>query len=492
MTSAGGKDRLTMRILKRAAIVIMSAILAVSAFAITASAANGALEIWDGTVAEGFAGGDGTEENPYLISNGSQLAYLMKTVNESEDEKNSTTYGKFYKLTADIYLNDISDYESWDVDNAPENIWTPGGGVFHYDHIGFAGTFDGAGFDVKGVYVNRKEQYNGLFGYLFNADVKNLGVTHSYINGGQYTAGLAGYTRASKRNVTLSGCSVSDTTVIGTSSVGGVFGYLESYNKRTTVEKCSSDASVTARYNSAGGIAGFLALYGISYKLGETKDYAVRISDCVNFGDITAGDGVGGIIGSSQDIVSDAFIYPEDHPDYIPPEKQPRIGVLIERCVNAGRIGGSSKSGTLAGILGPADRDDQFVEIDLVGCYGTKNGTTELYGITRSTLTVKDSSTIEDKLLGTKDTFKGFSFDNVWDIIDARPVIRRLGDTFGKGGVSAEGFFAALELAIGTLGENDVELSNIDFDGDGEFTLSDLNAFINYMRGKGASDKSAS
>ncbi len=480
-----------MGILKRAAIVIMSAILAASALVLTANAANGALEIWDGTVAEGFAGGDGTEANPYLISDGSHLAYLMKIINESEDESNSTTYGKYYKLTADIYLNDISDYESWDVENAPKNVWTPGGGVFHYDHIGFAGSLDGQGFDVKGVYVNRKEQYNGLFGYLFNADVKNIGVTHSYINGGQYTAGLAGYARASKRNITLSGCSVSDTTVIGTSSVGGVFGYLESYNRRTTVERCSSDASVSARYNSAGGITGFLAPYGISYNFGEAKDYAVRISDCVNYGDITAGTGVGGIIGSSQDIVSDAFIYPEDDPRYIPPEKQPRIGVLIERCVNAGKIRGSSKSGSLAGILGPADRDDQFVEIDLVSCYGTGNGASELYGITRSTLTAKDSSTIEDSALGAESTFKGFGFDKVWDIVDARPVIRRLGDTFGNGGVAAEGFFAALELAVGTLGADDVELVNIDFDKDGEFTLADLNSFINFMRGKGASDRSA-
>ena len=470
---------------------IMVAFLAAFAFAFSANATNGALEIWDGTVAGSFAGGDGTAKNPYLISDGSELAYLMKIINETENESNAATYGKYYKLTSDIYLNDISDYESWDAENAPKNIWTPGGGVFHYNHIGFAGSFDGQGFDVKGVYVNRKEQYNGLFGYLFNADIKNLNVTHSYINGGQYTAGLAGYARASKRNVTLSGCSVSDTTVVGSSSVGGVFGYVESYNKRTVVEKCSSDAIVTAKYNSAGGIAGFLAPYGISYKVGETKDYAVRISDCINYGEITANSGVGGIIGSSQDIVSDAFIYPEDHPKYIPPEKQPRIGVLIERCVNTGKINGSSKIGSLAGILGPADRDDQFVEIDLVGCYGTKNGASDLFGITRSTLTSKDSDTIENSALGVKSTFKGFGFDKVWDIIYSKPVLRKIGDIFGNGSVSADGLFAAIDLVIGTLDADEIELANVDFNGDEEFTLADLNAFISFIKGKGADNKSA-
>lgn len=37
--------------------------------------------IWSGTVATGFAGGTGTETEPYLIATGEQLAYLAQTVN---------------------------------------------------------------------------------------------------------------------------------------------------------------------------------------------------------------------------------------------------------------------------------------------------------------------------------------------------------------------------------------------------------------------------
>ncbi|HHU87480.1 MAG: hypothetical protein ACOX86_12265, partial [Pelotomaculaceae bacterium] len=37
--------------------------------------------LWDGSVATGFAGGTGTEADPYLISNGAELAYFAQQVN---------------------------------------------------------------------------------------------------------------------------------------------------------------------------------------------------------------------------------------------------------------------------------------------------------------------------------------------------------------------------------------------------------------------------
>ena len=55
---------------------------------------------WDGTtIAMSFAGGNGSKENPYLISNGEELVYF-KTVLEQDN----TTYGNLsYELTSDIY-----------------------------------------------------------------------------------------------------------------------------------------------------------------------------------------------------------------------------------------------------------------------------------------------------------------------------------------------------------------------------------------------------
>ena len=64
--------------------------------------------IWDGSIAAGFAGGSGTEDDPYLISNGSELAYLAQQVNSGNSYKNV-----HFKLTNDIYLNDTTDWELW-------------------------------------------------------------------------------------------------------------------------------------------------------------------------------------------------------------------------------------------------------------------------------------------------------------------------------------------------------------------------------------------
>ena len=64
--------------------------------------------IWDGSIAAGFAGGSGTEDDPYLISNGPELAYLAQQVNSGNSYENV-----HFKLTNDIYLNDTTDWELW-------------------------------------------------------------------------------------------------------------------------------------------------------------------------------------------------------------------------------------------------------------------------------------------------------------------------------------------------------------------------------------------
>ena len=58
-------------------------------------------DVWDGeAVAEGFASGEGTEEDPYIIETAAQLVYFRNQVDAG------TTYeGKFIKLTTDIDLD---------------------------------------------------------------------------------------------------------------------------------------------------------------------------------------------------------------------------------------------------------------------------------------------------------------------------------------------------------------------------------------------------
>ena len=59
---------------------------------------------WSGKIATKFAGGKGTEEEPYLIETPEQLHHLV--VNYSTRE---ASLNKFFKITKDIYLNSVAD-----------------------------------------------------------------------------------------------------------------------------------------------------------------------------------------------------------------------------------------------------------------------------------------------------------------------------------------------------------------------------------------------
>ena len=57
-------------------------------------------EVWNGSIAEAFEGGSGTEADPYLIRTGAQLALLAKNVNETVTDYKDV----YFKLINDIDL----------------------------------------------------------------------------------------------------------------------------------------------------------------------------------------------------------------------------------------------------------------------------------------------------------------------------------------------------------------------------------------------------
>lgn len=58
---------------------------------------------WDGTVADGFAGGTGTQADPYLISNGEELAYLSAQV-----ASGNAFAGKYVTLAANLDMGNVA------------------------------------------------------------------------------------------------------------------------------------------------------------------------------------------------------------------------------------------------------------------------------------------------------------------------------------------------------------------------------------------------
>ncbi|MBO5200598.1 MAG: glycoside hydrolase family 16 protein [Clostridia bacterium] len=146
---------------------------------------------WDGTVADAFAGGKGTEDDPYLISTADQL-YLLANLDRE------ATHGKFYKLTNNIAISNV--YDGWANDDpytwAEKKAYLDG---FTYSSS-FAGTLDGAGYTVSGIYYNNAITDGGTYAYGLipfvtgDAVIKNIRVedVNATVSGNAYVGAVAG------------------------------------------------------------------------------------------------------------------------------------------------------------------------------------------------------------------------------------------------------------------------------------------------------------
>ena len=162
-----------------------------------------------------------TEDDAYVISTTTDLKYLAVWVNLGNNFE-----GKFFKLGANITL-----------DKSKENNFTPIGNA----NYSFSGTFDGQGYTISGLNINKPNNNNvGLFGRANNATIKNLKLD----------------------NCTITNCRVTNSvTVSGTSYVGGIVG------QNANVIGCASEAAVSGSSNYVGGIIGNSNSYTIANSL---------------------------------------------------------------------------------------------------------------------------------------------------------------------------------------------------------------------------------
>ena len=151
-----------------------------SGLAVSASATEP--EVWDGSVASSLSG-FGTSSNPYVITNGAQLAYVAKAVNDGIGSYRTA----HYRLGADIVLNE-GDAASW-AETAPANVWTPigiatdGANDNEWRAGAFNGVFDGNGKTVSGVYVvNDTDSKNAGTGLFAIAKTMRFGLRKRWIS----------------------------------------------------------------------------------------------------------------------------------------------------------------------------------------------------------------------------------------------------------------------------------------------------------------------
>ena len=162
-----------------------------------------------------FEGGNGTEENPYQISNAQQLQNI-NTKSKVLENDYYPYYQSHFSLISDI---DLSSYL-----NNSENGWNPIGTFTNP----FRGTIDGQNHTISGMWINQPNtNYIGLFGYAVAATIDNIDLKTSSKGfiGNSGVGGICGHFSGK-----ISGCSV-DGVLSGYDYVGGICGYVDSYTE---------------------------------------------------------------------------------------------------------------------------------------------------------------------------------------------------------------------------------------------------------------------
>jgi hypothetical protein len=248
--------------------------------------------IWDGSIAQSFAGGKGTATTPYLIETGAQLV-LMKQYPSS-----------YFMLVQNIDLNNKA-WPSFD----------------------FSGTLDGNGFVISNLKVTKNGNNLGLFAIL-EGTVKNLTISGVTIeSSGNNVGAIAGYYRDNFGNGSVTNCTIqlngsslisgqdyvgavvgcadggaltvtkctvngvsTENQIIGNEYVGGIIGYLRSLSTPTPMEDCSVSANI-AGSEIVGGLIGYSSISG------DIGDDGYYIKRCSFAGKLSAKSAVAGIIG---------------------------------------------------------------------------------------------------------------------------------------------------------------------------------------------------
>jgi hypothetical protein len=183
--------------------------------------------------------------------------------------------------------------------------WEPIGAYVSSDrhnYKAFTGVLDGQGYEIGDLFVNRPHLfYAGLFGYVYDGTIGNVGVVNAVVTGNMYVGGLVGTNAdGTVRNSYFSG------DVIGRQhSVGGLVGWNSG-----TVTKCYAAGSVTGNQD-VGGLTGSCSGWvGNSYSDGAiTGHWKVgglvganggAVSNSYAAGNVTGWREVGGLVGANQ------------------------------------------------------------------------------------------------------------------------------------------------------------------------------------------------
>ena len=252
----------------------------------------------------------------FVLTTPQQLLGLASISGVLDDFK-----GKTVKLGADIVFN-TGNAADW-ATSAPANVWTP--------IKGFAGTFDGQGHSVSGLYIKTGSGTIGFFGTMTKtAILENFSVVNSYFYAIDYiAAGVLGSGAGIVRNIysdaivhsqgyhvggivahctgpiTVESCWFNGKVTCGVRYAAGIV--ANAIGKDVTIKHCLNTGSVHTEQQASQGMSHVGGIFG-RQDAGKTI-----IIDCLNLGEVTSkyvndgfSDSIGSLVGTV--VLADGYL----------------------------------------------------------------------------------------------------------------------------------------------------------------------------------------
>ena len=234
----------------------------------------------------GYAG-EGTKDNPFVISSSSHLFNLMMTVNDYDTNR---------RIGKDTYFIQVCDIDMKQMSRScdMEYGWLPIGAD---TNTPFRGVYLGDGHAITSLIIKRPNSAGiGLFGFVCDASIDGLAMRKCDISG-QFAVGtVAGAVITSGGNNrgtgTFTNCTATDCNVSGpqtSASLGGILGATDMHSK-TLIADCSVTGGSLSGGMNVGGLTGGAGIYS-----------SIMISGCENSTTVTSlNSGAGGMIGTAD------------------------------------------------------------------------------------------------------------------------------------------------------------------------------------------------
>ena len=281
---------------------------------------------------EPFSSGSGSFDDPYLITNQSELNNIRITGYINTD--------KYFKLANDIeYKKSIvisSDFDAY---------WEPIGD----DETPFTGHFDGNNCSIIGLEINHHKKYAGLFGKVVNSTITNLNLEDPEIDGHEIVGSLIGCSVYSNiSNIKITGIDINITSEKA--------GCLVGVSNSSQISNCSIETTQNLFGSSdyCGGIVGVLSANSV------LSDSDVKVLHSAELG---GSKFIGGLVGYAENSkINNSKFYG------IIKASSEDVGGIVGKASNSSISKCSSEEGSASGSMNIGGICGNFISNSIIDC----------------------------------------------------------------------------------------------------------------------------